>query len=279
MQKQTRRRSLSPASPARTRSVSKEGGIKRAQSNPRLTKGTKSTVIKKSMSNAVTGEASVTTQSISITTNSVSISSSNLAFSSDNVATTGHSINNPTTRVTDQTASSGSSSLPGNGVHNSTVQSQGKSTTVTVIASNLSVSSSTTSVVPRTSAVSSSVLIMSSAAAVITSSVNTGSSAPGVIFSTPLIQPMAQSAGQPSGVTTVRDVEWPEGSDALRLMFNSLTESQKQEISNCLQALKYMRQRLRTSFLMEGVVNGRLNATMYAILLSLSLSIPPTESE
>src|SRR6267143_2335217 len=158
MQRQTRRRSLSPASPVRTRSVSKEGGKKRAQSISKLTREIK-VVVRKSMTNVVcTGDSatSVTIQSITVTSNTTPVSSISLTASSSNVATTGHTINNPTTRVTDQTASGGSSSLPGNGVHNSTVQSQGKSTTVTVIASNLSVSSSTTSVIPRTSAVSTS---------------------------------------------------------------------------------------------------------------------------
>src|SRR6266404_3351936 len=279
MQRQTRRRSLSPASPVRTRSVSKEGGKKRAQSISKLTREIK-VVVRKSMVNVVcTGDSAtpVTIQSITVTSNTTPVSSISLAASSSNVATTGHTITNPTTRITDQTASGGNSALDGNSLSNSTTQSHGKSTTVTVNASNLSVSSSTTFALPRTSAVSTSSSVLSSITAILTSSVNTGRSGP--VFSTPLIQPMAASAGQPLGVNPVREVEWPEGSEGIRMMFNSLTEPQKQEVADCLQALKYMRQRLRTSYLMERLVNGRLSPTMYAVLLSLSLSIPPTDSE
>src|SRR6267143_1411196 len=256
MQRQTRRRSLSPASPVRTRSVSKEGGKKRAQSISKLTREIK-VVVRKSMTNVVcTGETatSVSSPSITVTSNPVPIVSSISTVSSNNGVITGQTTNNPTERRTDQAASIGNSALDENSVCNSTTQSHGKSTTVTVNASNLSVSSSTTFALPRTSAVSTSSSVLSSITAILTSSVNTGRSGP--VFSTPLIQPMAASAGQPLGVNPVRDVEWPEGSEGIRMMFNSLTEPQKQEVADCLQALKYMRQRLRTSYLMERLVNG-----------------------
>ncbi len=278
MQKQTRRKSLSPASPVRTRSISREGGIKRAQSSSKLSSRTKSTV-NKSMSNAVVSEASVTTQSITVTTNSVSVSSSVSIGSSNNAALRSVTVAVDRLQTLGQTSHTGSAVLSGSNVRNDTNVSQVNPNPINV--SNPVIRSDNNPILSlsRTQGGFSSSSVLASAAAVITSSVSIISSAPGLVFSTPPIQPMAQSAGQPSGVSTVRDVEWPEGSEAIRMMFNSLTEPQKEEVADSLQALKYMRQRLRASYLMEKLVKGKLTTSMYAVLLSLSLSIPPTESE
>src|SRR6266404_3464301 len=193
MQKQTRRKSLSPASPVRTRSISREGGIKRAQSSSKLSSRTKSTV-NKSMSNAVVSEASVTTQSITVTTNSVSVSSSVSIGSSNNAALRSVTIAVDRLQTLGQTSHTGSAVLSGSNVRNDTNVSQVNPNPINV--SNPVIRSDNNPILSlsRTQGGFSSSSVLASAAAVITSSVSIISSAPGLVFSTPPIQPMAQSA-------------------------------------------------------------------------------------